>query len=111
MTKDRDKISDSGFFALNHQKELGENLSVKEKKVLEDAQSIMLHIYLQGVKSIYKMKDTSISIKASIIFEPTVYVFNGETYKYGTYPTPTQIDNFIKETKDHVLATIKKATE
>ena len=86
-------------------------MPVKEKNVLDDAQSIMLHIYLQSVKSIYKMKDTPILIKASVFFEPTYYVFNGETYKYGVYPTPTQIDNFIKETKDHVLTTIKKATE
>lgn len=57
------------------------------------------------------MKDTPILIKASVLFEPAYYVFNGETYKYGVYPTPTQIDNYIKETKDHVLTMIKKATE
>lgn len=111
MSKDKDKISGSGFFNLNYKEELNANLSVKDKKVLEDAQSIVLHIYLDGVKSIYKMKDIPILIKASVIFEPTYYVFNGETYKYGVYPTPTQIDNFIKETKDHVLTMIKKATE
>ena len=111
MSKDKDKISGSGFFKLNYKEEINANLPIKEKKILEEAQSIVLHIYLDGVKSIYKMKDTPIFLKASVIFEPTVYVFNGETYKYGNYPTPTQIDNFIKETKDHVLATIKKATE
>lgn len=111
MSKDKDKISGSGFFKLNYKEEINANLPIKEKKILEEAQSIVLHIYLDGVKSIYKMKDTPIFLKASVIFEPTVYVFNGETYKYGTYPTPTQTDNFIKETKDHVLATIKKATE
>ena len=111
MTKDRDQINVPGFFELNYQMELGTDLSEKNKKIIEEAQSIMFHITLRGVKSIYKMKDSSISIKASVIFEPTVYVFNGETYKYGNYPTPTQIDNFIKETKDHVLTTIKKATE
>ena len=111
MTKDRDQINVPGFFELNYQMELGANLPDKEKKILEEAQSIMLHISLQGVKSLYKMKDAPIFIKASVIFEPSFYMFNGEMYKYGNYPTPTQIDNFIKETKDHVLATIKKATE
>lgn len=111
MSKDKDNISGSGFFRLNYKEELNANLPVKEKNVLDDAQSIMLHIYLQSVKSIYKMKDTPILIKASVLFEPAYYIFNGETYKYGTYPTPTQIDNFIKETKDHVLTMIKKATE
>lgn len=111
MTKDNDQISGSGFFELNYQKELAADMSEKEKGILNDAQSIMLQITLQGVKSIYKMKDTPIFIKASVFFESTYYVFNGESYKYGNYPTPTQIDNFIKETKDHVLTTIKKATE
>ena len=111
MTKDRDQINFPGFFELHYQKELDAKLPDKEKKILEEAQSIMLHISLIGVKSIYKIKDISISIKASVIFDSTYYVFNGETYKYGTYPTPTQIDNFIKETKDHVLTMIKKATE
>lgn len=111
MSKDKDNISGSGFFRLNYKEELNANLPVKEKNVLDDAQSIMLHIYLQSVKSIYKMKDTPILIKASVLFEPAYYIFNGETYKYGVYPTSTQIDNFIKETKDHVLTMIKKATE
>lgn len=111
MSKDKDNISSSGFFRLNYKEELNANLPAKEKNVLDDAQSIMLHIYLQSVKSIYKMKDTPILIKASVLFEPAYYIFNGETYKYGVYPTSTQIDNFIKETKDHVLTMIKKATE
>lgn len=111
MTKDNDQISGSGFFELNYQKELDADMPEPPKAVLKEAQSIMFHIYLQSVKSIYKMKDTPILIKASVFFESTYYVFNGETYKYGFYPTPTQIDNFIKETKDHVLTMIKKATE
>lgn len=111
MTKDNDQISGSGFFELNYQKELAADMPETKKEVLKEAQSIMFHIYLQSVKSIYKMKDTPILIKASVLFEPAYYVFNGETYKYGVYPTSTQIDNFIKETKDHVLTMIKKATE
>lgn len=111
MTKDRDQISGSGFFVLNYKEDINDDLPEKDKEILKEAQSIMLHISLQGVKPIYKMKDTPIFLKASVLFESTYYVFNGTTYKYGTYPTPTQIDSFIKEIKDYVLTTIQKATE
>lgn len=111
MTKDRDQISGSGFFALNYNEDLNDSLPEQCKEILKEAQSIMLHISLQGVKPIYEIKDTPIFLKASVIFESTYYVFNGKTYKYGTYPTPTQIDCFIKEIKDYVLMTIQKATE
>lgn len=110
MTKDKDQISGSGFFELNYKEELNADLPEKERDVLNEAQSIMLHISLQGVKAIYKMKDTPIFIKASVLFESTYYVFNGITYKYGTYPTSTQVDNFIRDTKDNVLTTIQQAT-
>lgn len=111
MTIDRNSINSVRFFALNYQTELELDLPENEKEILREAQSIMLHISLREVKSAYKMRNTPIFIEASVIFEPTYYVFNGKTYKYGTYPTSTQIDNFIKETKDHVLTMIKKATE
>lgn len=111
MTKDRDKISGSGFFALDSKEELSSDMQGKNMEILKEAQSIMLHISLQGVKSIYKMKDLPIFLKASVFFEPSFYVFNGSTYKYGSYPTLSQLDNFIKEIKDYVLTTIQKATE
>lgn len=111
MTKDLDQISGSGFFALDFKEDLNTELPEKYKEVLKDAQSIMLHISLQGVKPIYKMKDSPIFLKASVLFESTYYVFNETTYKYGTYPTPAQIDSFIKEIKDYVLITIQEATE
>lgn len=110
MTKDRDQISGSGFFALDSKEELSSDMQGKNMEILKEAQSIMLHISLQGVKSIYKMKDLPIFLKASVFFEPSYYVFNGSTYKYGSYPTLSQLDNFIKEIKDYVLTTIKKAT-
>lgn len=111
MTKDRDQISGSGFFALDSKEELSSDMQGKNMEILKEAQSIMLHISLQGVKSIYKMKDLPIFLKASVFFEPSYYVFNGSTYKYGSYPTLSQLDNFIKEIKDYVLTTIQKATE
>lgn len=111
MTKDRDKISGTGFFALNSKEDIGLDMPEKNMNILNEAQSIMLHIILQGVKSAYKMKDIPIYLKASVFFEPSFYIFNDNTYKYGTYPTPAQLDNFIKEIKDYVLKTIQKATE
>ena len=111
MTKDRDKISGTGFFELNSKEELGPDISERNMNILKEAQSIMMHIRLQGVKSIYKMKDTPIRLSASVFFDLQHYTFNGTTYRYGTYPTSTQLDNFIKDIKDYVLKTIQKATE
>ena len=111
MTKDRNQISGNGFFKLDSNKELAMDMSEKELGVLEEAQSIMLNIYLQGVKSIYKMKDTTISLNASVIFEATYYIFNGTTYKYGEYPTSKQINNFVDEMKDIILKKIKQSVE
>lgn len=111
MTKDRNQISGNGFFKLDSNKELAMDMSEKELGVLNEAQSIMLNIYLQGVKSIYKMKDTTISLNASVIFEATYYIFNGTTYKYGEYPTSKQINNFVDEMKDTILKKIKQSVE
>lgn len=111
MTKDRNQISGNGFFKLDSNKELAMDMSEKELGILNEAQSIMLNIYLQGVKSIYKMKDTTISLNASVIFEATYYIFNGTTYKYGEYPTSKQINNFVDEMKDTILKKIKQSVE
>ena len=109
MSKDRDSISFSGFFDLNDKTELSMDMSKKEMEVLKEAQSIMLHISLSGVKSIYKMKDEAIYINATVYFDLQYYTFNGIDYKYGTYPLPSQIDNFINETKKNILIKIQKA--
>lgn len=111
MTKDRNQISGNGFFKLDSNKELAMDMSEKELGVLNEAQSIMLNIYLQGVKSIYKMKDTTISLNASVIFEATYYIFNGTTYKYGEYPTSKQINDFVDDMKDIILRKIKQSVE
>ena len=111
MTKDRNQISGNGFFKLDSNKELSMDVSEKELGVLNEAQSIMLNIYLQGVKSIYKMKDSPIFLNASVIFEPTYYTFNGTTYKYGEYPTSKQLNNFVDEMKDTILKKIKQSVE
>ena len=111
MTKDRDQINGTGFFKLNSKEDLSFEMPEKNMEILKDAQSIMLHIHLQGVKSVYKMKDTPIYLKASVFFDLQHYTFNGTTYRYGTYPTLSQLDNFIKDIKNYVLTTIQKATE
>lgn len=64
-----------------------------------------------AVKSIYKMKDSPIFLKASVIFEPTYYTFNGTTYKYGEYPTSKQLNNFVDDMKDTILRKIKQSVE
>ena len=79
--------------------------------VLKEAQSILFHISLQGVKSIYKLKDTPIFLKASVIFENSYYVFNEKTYKYGEYPTQVQLNEFVNGMKDFVLQKITSSIE
>lgn len=107
MSKDRDQINGNGFFRLDSTKELALDMSEKEKEILNEAQSIMFHISLQGVKGIYKMKDSPIFLNASVIFENSFYVFNGKSYKYGDYPTLTQLDEYVDGVKDFVLHKIK----
>ena len=111
MTKDRDQINGNGFFALDRSKDLSMDLCEKDMGILKEAQSIMLHISLQGVKSIYKMKNTPIHLKGSLIFENSYYVFNGKTYKYGEYPTQGQINDFVNDIKNHVLDIIQHSAE
>lgn len=107
MSKDRDQISGNGFFKLDSTKELTKDMSEKENGIMNEAQSIMFHISLQGVKAIYKMKDLPIHLNASVIFENSFYVFNKKTYKYGDYPTPTQLDEYVDGIKESVLKKIK----
>lgn len=111
MSKDKDRIYGNGFFELDRSKELSLDLSKHELEVLDEAQSIMFHISLMGVKGIYKMKDTSIYLAASVLFEGTYYVFNEKTYSYGYYPTIEEIDSVLKKNKDIVLKTIHQSIE
>ena len=106
MTKDRDRISGDGFFKLDPQKELSSGMSEMYLRILSEAQSIMLHISLRDVKSIYRMKDSPIFLKASVFFEDYYYVFNDKSYKYGEYPTKGQLDEFVNGMKDIVLKNI-----
>ena len=111
MSKDRDSIHGNGFFMLDRSKVLTLDLSKHELEVLDEAQSIMFHISLMGVKGIYKMKDTPIYLTASVLFEDTYYVFNEKTYPYGDYPTIEEIDSVLKKNKDIVLKKIHQSIE
>lgn len=111
MSKDRDQINGNGFFKLDRKKDLSADICEKDMGILKEAQSIFFHISLQGVKSIYKMKDSPIFLKASVIFENSYYVFNDKTYKYGEYPTQGQLNEFVNGMKDYVLQIITASIE
>lgn len=111
MSKDRDQINGNSFFELDRGKDLSTDICEKDMGVLKEAQSILFHISLQGVKSIYKMKDSPIFLKASVFFENSYYVFNDKAYKYGEYPTQVQLNEFVNGMKDFVLQKITASIE
>ena len=53
MSKDRDQINGNGFFELDRKRDLSADMCEKDMVVLKEAQSILFHISLQGVKPIY----------------------------------------------------------
>ena len=109
MSKDRDQINGDGFFKLDRKEELTTNMTDKYLGIINEAQTIMLHITLKGVKSIYQMKDIPIFLNASVFFENTYYVFNNKTYKYGEFPTQSQLNEFVNGMKNLVLEKIKES--
>lgn len=111
MTRGKDSIVGESFFALDSGVDLKNDMPENEMAVLKDAQSIMFHISLKGVKSIYKMVDQPIFINASVLFDLTYYLFNGKKYCYGHYPSPSQLDEFVNGTKEYVLNLIKQSIE
>ena len=111
MSKDRDQINGNGFFELDRKRDLSADMCEKDMVVLKEAQSILFHISLQGVKPIYNLKDTPIFLKASVIFENSYYVFNEKAYKYGEYPTQVQLNEFVNGMKDFVLHQITSSIE
>lgn len=109
MTKDRDQISGNGFFTLDRNRVLSEDMPKSNLQVLNEAQCIMLHINLQGVKTIYNMKDHPIYLRASVFFEETQYSFDNKNYQYGSYPSLKEQDDFIGRVKDKVLKEIQQS--
>lgn len=112
MSKDRDNISGSSFFGLSEKKELSlESLSDKDMDILVHAQSIMLWISFQGVRAEFNMKDLSIHLRPSILFDYSYYTFNGKTYKYGVFPSEDEAKALIDSIKKDVLQRIQKAIQ
>lgn len=111
MSRDRDQIRPSSFFRLDQNTELSMDLPDNKLTILNDAQSILLHISLQGVKSIYKMKDHPIYLAASVIFEETQYTFDNKTYNYGSFPSIKEQEDFIHRVKERVLQEISQSVE
>jgi len=109
MSKDISSISSKSINLL-YKDELFLDISDKEKDIIKDAKSILFVTIFHRVKRVYKMKDISIRIEASVIFELSHYSFRDKLYPYGTYPTQTEINNIISEIKSDVLDKIKKAT-
>lgn len=112
MTKNRDAITSKSFFSLSEKKELSlESLSDKDMDILVHAQSIMFHISFQGVKAEFNMKDLSIHLKPSVLFDFSHYTFNGKTYKYGIFPSSEEIKTLIDSIKKDVLQRIQNAIQ
>lgn len=111
MTKDRDAINGNNWFSLDGHSPISPNLTEAQLNVLNEAQCIMLHIYFKGINARYKMKDNPINIRANVYFDLTTYSFDGQSYPYGTYPTNSQINNYINKVKDTVLQKIQTSIE
>lgn len=112
MSKDRDTINGSSFFGLSIKRELSlEDLSEKDKDILMNAQSIMLHISFQGVRAEYNMKDISIHLQPSLLFDYSHYTFNGKTYKYRVFPSSEEVNTLIDTIKKDVLQRIHDAIQ
>jgi Fic family protein len=85
-------------------------LSDKEENIMKAARSILFMIVFDNVKQEYKMEDLKIEIDANVIFNFSDYLFWNKSYLYGTYPSPSEINNIISEIKSYVLDKIRKAT-
>lgn len=112
VSKDRDTINGSSFFDLSEKKELSlEDLSEKDMDILKNAQSIMLRISFQGVRAEYNMKDISIHLQPSLLFDYSHYTFNKRTYKYGVFPSSEEVNTLIDTIKKDVLQRIHDAIQ
>ncbi|MBP5515548.1 MAG: Fic family protein [Bacteroidales bacterium] len=111
MTKDRDAINGNNWFSLDGHSPISPNLTEAQLNVLNEAQCIMLHMYFKGINARYKMKDNPINIRANVYFDLTTYSFDGHSYPYGTYPTNSQINDYINKVKDTVLQKIQTSIE
>lgn len=112
MSKDRDDINAGYCFPLSENEELSLlNMSEEDLFILSDAQSIVFYVFLGGVKEEYNMKDISIDLRYSILFDKSYYTFNGKTYKYGVFPSSEETKTLIDSIKKDVLQRIQNAIQ
>lgn len=112
MSKDRDDINAGYCFPLSENEELSLlNMSEEDLCILCDAQSIVFYVFLGGVKEEYNMKDISIDLRYSILFDKSYYTFNGKTYKYGVFPSSEETKTLIDSIKKDVLQRIQNAIQ
>ena len=109
FTLGRDNITAGGFFSLDADSPLPEDLSPRNKEIATKAQSIMCHLFIRGIKSNYNIKDISLYPGFSVFFDLQSYSFDGINYPYGTYPSDTAINDCINRIKDEVLKQLKEA--
>lgn len=79
--------------------------------ILNEAQSIMLQVSFEGVKSAYKLNDIRIDIRADVQFDYHSYSFDGQVFSYGQYPDASMIEAFVDRMKKMVLDKMEKAAE
>lgn len=111
MSKNRNSISPGGFFTLESESLLDDNLSLGEKEILKDAQSIYFRLVFEGVKNEYNLRDVMIRIEGDVLFDLQSYSFAGKSYQYGTYPSERDVASFIKGVKDSALKQLNDAVE
>lgn len=111
FTKRKDSLLGDGFIRLDPNKALTMNMPKMDFDVLNDAVTLLLLATLKDIKIIYKMKDLTIQLNASVFFESTHYVFNDKAYQYGSYPSKHEIDIYIDSIKEEVLKKISQSME
>lgn len=111
MSKNRNTISSRGFFELDSDNPLDDDLSTEKKEILEGAQSIIFHLYFEGVKNEYNLREISIRVDGDVLFDLMTYSFAGKSYQYGTYPSERDVATFIKGVKDNALKQLSEAVE
>lgn len=112
MSKDREDINPGRCFTLNEKEELTlSNVSEDYMDILLDAQSIVFNITFQLVRPGYNMKEISIDLRYSVLFDKSYYTFNGKTYKYGVFPSSEETKTLIDSIKKDVLQRIENAIQ
>ena len=109
MSKTRNTILVGGFFGLDSDTPLDEELSTENKEILAGAQSIIFYLIYEGVKNEYNLRDLTIRVEGDVLFDLQTYTFAGKSYQYGTYPSEREIASFIKGVKEDAFKKLNMA--